>query len=76
MLPGPIEKCQGVTLAIVPLSSGGSKVSWEGVEDWGTSCARRQQKSALKIFRLRGFFGEDLLTWPGEKKEEKSGTYT
>lgn len=75
---GQTERRRGVTLAIVPLSSGGSKVSWEGGGDWGTSCALRQQKSALKIFRLRGFLGEDLLTWPEESRvhEEQSDTDT
>lgn len=61
-----MNRNNAVTLATVPLFSGGSRVSWTGGNDGGASCARRQQKSALKIFLLRGFLGEDLLTWPVE----------
>lgn len=35
-----------------------------------TFCALRQQKRALKILRLLGFFGEDLDTSPERKKRK------
>lgn len=51
------------TLAMVLASSLYAESSVDEL-DWPTCWARKQQKKALKMFRPRGFLGEDLETRP------------
>lgn len=51
------------TLAMVLASSLYAESSVEEL-DWPTCWGRKQQKKALKMFRPRGFLGEDLDTRP------------
>lgn len=51
------------TLAMVLASSLYAESSVEEL-DWPTCWARKQQKKALKMFRPRGFLGDDLETRP------------
>lgn len=68
-------RCPSFTLAMVLVSSLHCPFSPPNA-DCPTLCAWRQQKRAFKMFRPRGFFGEDLDPKTEEGTKQKTVTIT